>query len=68
MPLTRIEISVDAPDLPNDVRAILSESNTRVERYITKNPIRVSGSVPSDFAIGYHVPRAIVNEFNEKAT
>ena len=62
MPLVKIEISVNGSDLPKDVGDFLRESNARVERYVSNNPIRVNGFAPSDFEIVYRALRAIVDK------
>ncbi len=59
MPLVDIGISINGSVLPDDVVAFVREADLRVSQFVSDNPIRVTGFVPSDFVTVYHALRAI---------
>jgi len=59
VPVSEIDLTIDAAVLPDKVAAFLDEAQQRVRRFVRQNPALTSGFVPSDFATVYRALRAI---------
>lgn len=62
MPVSEIDLTIDAADLPSDVAAFLHEAQDRVRQFVDRNPVLTSGFVPSDFVTVYRALRAIARK------
>jgi len=54
-----IELSLDGPEVPDEVYAFLREADTRVDEFVRNHPPLASGFAPSDFVTVYRALRAV---------